>query len=55
MADRVAWRRDPAVEAVVSTWPGRFDSARARELGFYTDDSFEDIIRAYMQSAAGGA
>ncbi len=48
VADRVSWQRDPAVEAVVSTWPGRFESKRAKQLGFYTDKDFESIIRAYM-------
>ena len=48
VADRVSWRRDPAVEAVVSTWPGRFESLRARELGFRTDHDFESIIRSYL-------
>jgi nucleoside-diphosphate-sugar epimerase len=47
-ADRVLWRRDPAVEAVIGTWPGRFESARARELGFRTDPDFESIIRNYL-------
>ncbi len=49
VAARVKWRRDPQVEAVVSTWPGRFDSARARELGFSTDSQFEAIIRDYLE------
>lgn len=50
VADRVQWRRDPAVEAVVSTWPGRFDSHRAQELGFSADPDFETIIRAYVET-----
>jgi nucleoside-diphosphate-sugar epimerase len=54
-ADRVAWRRDPAVAAVVSTWPGRFESARARELGFVADKDFESIIQAHLKAAAGAA
>jgi nucleoside-diphosphate-sugar epimerase len=49
-AARVEWHRDPAVEAVVATWPGRFESARARELGFYTDLDFETIIRTYLKT-----
>lgn len=49
-AAHVEWRRDPGVEAVVSTWPGRFDSVRARELGFRTDPDFETIIRAYLET-----
>lgn len=48
-ADRVRWRRDPAVEAVVATWPGRFESERARSLGFQTDPDFETIIGHYLQ------
>ncbi len=55
VADRVEWRRDPAVEAVISTWPGRFESTRARQLGFYSDPDFETIIRAHLKSAAGNA
>ncbi len=55
VAARVVWRRDPGVEAVVSTWPGRFDSARARELGFRTDPDFETLIRDYLKGAGGDA
>ncbi len=54
-ADLVEWRQDSVVESVVSTWPGRFDSARARELGFVADRDFESIVRAYLNSAAGDA
>ncbi len=49
VADRVEWRRDPSVEAVVATWPGCFDSVRARALGFHTDADFETIIRHYLE------
>lgn len=49
VADRVEWRRDPAVEAVVTTWPGRFDSTRARALGFQTDTDFETIIHHHLE------
>ena len=49
VADLVEWRRDPAVEAVVATWPGRFESARAKALGFSTDPDFESVVREYLQ------
>lgn len=39
---------DPRIEAIVSSWPGRFDAARARRLGLEPDPSFESIIRAYV-------
>ncbi len=49
VADLVEWRRDPAVQAVVATWPGRFESARAKALGFSTDPDFESVVREYLQ------
>ncbi|MDX1514418.1 MAG: D-erythronate dehydrogenase [Gammaproteobacteria bacterium] len=51
VADRVLWERDPEVEAVVGTWPGQFDSARARSLGFKTDADFEAIIRHHLRES----
>jgi len=48
-AGRVTWRRDPAIEAIVSTWPGAFQAVRARELGFEADASIDEIVRAYME------
>ena len=49
VAGRVSWQRDPAVEAVVATWPGRFESERARVLGFQSDPDFETIIEHHLQ------
>ena len=40
---------DPAVAAIVAGWPQRFDTARATSLGFRADDSYDDIIRAYIE------
>ena len=39
---------DPAVADIVAGWPSRFDTARAAALGFAADDSYDDIIRAYI-------
>ena len=39
---------DPAVLAVVSTWPRAFDAARALSLGFVPDAGFDEIIRVYQ-------
>ena len=49
VADRVSWQRAPEVEAVVATWPGRFESERARALGFQTDPDFDSIIEHHLQ------
>jgi D-erythronate 2-dehydrogenase len=40
---------DPKIESIVSTWPQRFDTARAIELGFLADTSFDEIIAAYLE------
>jgi D-erythronate 2-dehydrogenase len=38
---------DPRIEAIVSSWPGRFRADRARRLGLTADPSFESVIRSY--------
>ena len=40
---------DPAVAEIVAGWPTRFDTARAAALGFAADDSYDDIIRTYIE------
>ena len=48
VAARVTWNRDPQVERVANTWPGRLDDSRARALGFASDTDFDSIIRQYL-------
>jgi len=40
---------DPAVWAIVQTWPRRFAASRARELGFMAETDFDQIIQAYIE------
>jgi D-erythronate 2-dehydrogenase len=40
---------DPAVWAIVKTWPERFTATRARALGFAAEASFDDILMAYVE------
>ena len=49
VAQRVRWERDPRVERIVASWPGALDASRALALGLPADDSFETIVRRYMQ------
>lgn len=51
VADRVSWQREPRVENIVGTWPAAWDVTRAKALGFESDASFDDVIRAYAQDA----
>lgn len=48
VASRVRWAKDERIARMVAGWPGAFDAARARSLGFRGDRSFDDIIRAYL-------
>ncbi len=48
-ASRVRWERDPAIERIVGTWPGAWDTTRAEALGFKGDANFEQVVRAYME------
>jgi nucleoside-diphosphate-sugar epimerase len=52
VARLVRWERDDRIAGMVAGWPGAFDAARARALGFRGDQSFDDIVRAYMGELA---
>jgi D-erythronate 2-dehydrogenase len=43
------WTPDPAIERLVSTWPGDVQSTRARGLGLLPDTDFESIVRQYVR------
>lgn len=38
---------DPAIQAIVETWPQRFESALALSLGFVADTDFAEIVSVY--------
>lgn len=45
---RISYAPDPAIERIVKSWPGAWDTARAEALGLTADVDFASIIRAYM-------
>ncbi len=47
VADLVLVEPDPAVEAIVGSWPSRFDNSRAAALGLAADASFADVVAQY--------
>ncbi len=51
---RIRDQHDEAVWALVKNWPTRFESKRARELGFKAESSFDEIIRAHIEDELGG-
>jgi nucleoside-diphosphate-sugar epimerase len=53
VADLVTITPDPAVEAIVSSWPAAFDNRRAAALGLEPDPGFLPIVRDYLAERAG--
>ena len=51
---RIRRAADPLVQGIVGGWPGRFDARRASALGFKTEASFDEIIRAHIDDELGG-
>ena len=49
VAARIRWQPDAAIERIVNSWPGDFDTARAHALGFAPEMTFEEIVRAYVR------
>ncbi len=51
---RISWQPDPQIQRIVAGWPGRFDAARARRLGFEADTDIDEIIRAFIDEELAG-
>lgn len=54
VAARVKHKPDPFIMKIVEGWPSRFDCARAHELGFKAESSFDEIIRVHIEDDLGG-
>lgn len=46
----IDWQPDAQVEKIITSWPSRFDAARARALGLEADDSVDAILRSYTEN-----
>jgi nucleoside-diphosphate-sugar epimerase len=44
-------RREPdeAIRSIVQSWPRNFETERARALGFEAEESFDEIVRVYIE------
>jgi nucleoside-diphosphate-sugar epimerase len=47
-ADRVLYKADARIQAIVKTWPVRFRTPRALAMGFKPDADVESVIRDYI-------
>ncbi|HZZ11630.1 MAG TPA: D-erythronate dehydrogenase [Paraburkholderia sp.] len=46
---RITWAPDARVEKIVGSWPGRWDTSRAEQLGLAGERHFADVIRSYIE------
>jgi nucleoside-diphosphate-sugar epimerase len=46
---RISFGEAAAVRRIVSSWPSRFDVTRARDLRFFRDPGFDDLIRGFIE------
>lgn len=53
VAARIRRERDPVIEKIVAGWPRNFDAKRALALGFRTEASFDDILKAHIEDELG--
>jgi len=49
VAERVVYKADARIQAIVKTWPANFRTPRALEMGFQADPDVDTIIRDYME------
>lgn len=54
VAARIRREPNPAIAAMIATWPRAFEASRARALGFVAEDDFDAIIRAHIEDELGG-
>jgi D-erythronate 2-dehydrogenase len=44
----IDWVPDPAVAAIVTSWPARFRAGRAARLGLAPDPDYDSVIRMHI-------
>ena len=47
--DLITYAPDPVIQQIVEPWAEACEAARARALGFAAEQSFDDIIRVYLE------
>ncbi|HEV1999519.1 MAG TPA: NAD-dependent epimerase, partial [Xanthobacteraceae bacterium] len=54
VVSRIKRKPDAIVARIVGSWPERFDTRRARELGFVAETDFAEIIRIHIEDELKG-
>ena len=54
VSDRIDFKIDADIRAIVSGWPMKFAAKRGHDLGFQADGSMQEIIQAFIEDELGG-
>jgi D-erythronate 2-dehydrogenase len=46
---RIRWQHDPAIEAIVASWPRELRTPRADALGFERDNGIDEAVRFFIE------
>jgi D-erythronate 2-dehydrogenase len=46
---RLAWKHDPAIQAIVGSWPAALAAPRAEALGFKPDTGIDEAVRFFIE------
>src|SRR5437764_1221294 len=46
---RIDWRPDPAIQAIVGSWPGALVTSRAEALGFGRDKDIDEVVQFFIE------
>ena len=46
---RIRYQKNASTEAIVASWPARFDTAHAAALGFAPSDRFDETVRTFVR------
>ena len=49
---RIQHKPDPAIAAIVNSWPGNFSAETSTALGFHRDTDFEQVIKAFIEDSS---
>ncbi|KAJ3526697.1 hypothetical protein NM208_g11063 [Fusarium decemcellulare] len=47
---KIEEKRDPAIDAIVSSWPARFDVSRALGMGLHADQGILETVKAFKET-----
>lgn len=52
--DLVVEKRDTPTEKIVESWPAKYDTSRAKQLGFKEDGPLEQTLKDYIRDYGTG-